>query len=134
MARIEWVKHRLDNWARWKVAGNAHGLGWSSQSVLLSAARADTPQVRIPVDEIEAGVTDQAVESLRHKRPHLYRVLQCIYPQGKGVHGTAQACTCSVSTVHSLLGVADLVLARWFADRADQQAQLRESIKKSFTT
>lgn len=38
MARIEWVKQRLDNWARWKEREQRHGLGFYTQSAFLRMA------------------------------------------------------------------------------------------------
>lgn len=135
MARIEWVKHRLNNWALWKVRESSGGLGYSTQSSFLNDAPGETrAEAWIPVDEIDASVTDQAVESLKVPRPHLYQVLQCIYPRGLGVLGTARECECSVSNVSSLLNVADRVLSAWFQDHADRKEALREAIRKSFTT
>lgn len=135
MARIEWVKHRLNNWALWKVRESSGGLGYSTQSVFLGDGPSDAPaEAWIPVDEIDASVTNDAVESLKLSRPKLYRVLQCIYPQGLGVNGTARECECSLSNVSALLDVADRVLSAWFQDHADRKQALREAIRKSFTT
>lgn len=134
MARIEWVKVRLNNWALWKVQESSGGMGFASQSSFLNDAPGQTrPEARIPIDEIDASVTDEAVESLKKPRPQLYRVLQCMYPKGMGIKATCRECECKESTVYSLLTVADAVLAVWFRERAEKQAATREAIKKSFT-
>lgn len=135
MARIDWVKYRLNNWALWKVQEASGGMGFASQSSFLNDAPGDSlRESKIPVDEIEASVTDEAVESLKLPRPHLYRALQCIYPLGLGVQGASRECGCQPSTIHALLGVADGVLAVWFRERAEKQEALRKANNRSFTT
>lgn len=134
MARIEWVKARLENWALWKVRGEGGGLGWSSQSAFLNEPSGGYRQSVIPVDEVDASVTDQAVESLKESRPSLYQVLQLVHARGIGVKATARALDCSDSNVKALLDTADRVLGTWFADRADRQAAAREARRGGFTT
>lgn len=134
MARIEWVKHRLHNWALWRVQEASGGMGFASQSAFLNDAPGETrPEARIPVDEIDASLTDEGVETLKLPRPQLYRTLHCIYPGGLGIKATARACECGESTIKAHLEIADNVLAAWFRDRAEKKAALREAIKRSFT-
>ncbi|WP_418132511.1 antiterminator Q family protein [Variovorax sp. 375MFSha3.1] len=134
MARIEWVKARLENWAMWKARGEAGGLGWSSQSAFLNEPAGGYRQSRIPIDEVDASVTDQAVESLKETRPSLYQVLQCVHARGVGVKATARALECSESNVKALLDAADRVLGVWFTERAAKQAAAREALRGGFTT
>jgi hypothetical protein len=133
MARVEWVKARLDNWARWKVSQRSGSLGWATQSAFLNDPPGGERQAKIPIDEIEASVTDEAVESLRDERPFLYQAVQCVHALGMGVKATARRCECSESNIKALLDAADRVLAAWFTTRAEKQAALREAIKRSFT-
>lgn len=134
MARIEWVKYRLNNWALWKVSMVSGGMGFARQSSFLNDAPGDSrAESRVPVDEVEASVTDEAVESLKLSRPQLYRTLQCIYPRGMGIKATALEFGGSLSTVKAHLDTADHVLAVWFRERAEQQAARREATKRSFT-
>ena len=65
MARIEWVKARLNNWALWRCQMAGNGLGFSSQSSFLNDAPGTEREARIPVDEIEASVTHEGL-SLIH--------------------------------------------------------------------
>lgn len=133
MARIEWVKVRLDNWARWRAQMAGNGLGFSSQAAFLNDAPGADRQAKIPVDEIEASITHEAVEALKVARPQLYAVLYCMYPFGLGVSGTCRRLECERANVYSLLDVADRVLSAWFADRAETQEARRQAIKRSFT-
>lgn len=110
------------------------GLGFASQAAFLNDAPGSSErEARIPVDEIEASVTHDAVQSLREARPHLFAVLQCMYPLGLGVSGTCRRLGCERSNVYALLDAADRVLAAWFTERAEKQQAVREAIKKSFT-
>jgi hypothetical protein len=133
MARIEWVKQRLQNWALWKVQEASGGMGFAKQSSFLNDAPGSQPEARIPVDEIEASVTNDGVESLKLTRPHLYQTLQDIYPKGIGIKAAARDRQCGESTIKAHLDIADGVLAGWFSDRADKLKTLRADIKRSFT-
>lgn len=135
MARIEWVKLRLNNWALWCAREAGGGLGFATQSAFLNdAAGHDERQAKIPVDEIDASVTNDAVEALKIDRPQIYAVLQCMYRRGLGVEGTCRKLECKRANVYALLDVGDRVLSAWFTERSEKQAKLREAIKKSFTT
>lgn len=119
MARIEWVKLRLDNWALWKDKESSGGLGWASQAAFLNEASTDRyRESRIPIDDVDAGLTNTGVESLKAPpRSHLYETLQLIYPRGLGIRETARRTGCAESTIKARLEQADRVLADWFAER-----------------
>jgi hypothetical protein len=134
MARIEWVKTRLDNWARWRCQMAGNGLGFSSQASFLNDSPGADREAKIPLDEIEASITHEGVEALKSTRPHVYQVLYCMYPFGLGVSGTCRRLECERANVYALLDVADRLLATWFAERAAQQQATRDAIKKSFTS
>ncbi len=128
MARIEYIELRLKNWALWKARENANGLGfYKSSSFLGEPARGGYRESIIPVDEVDASVTNQAVESLKATRGQLYQVLQCMYVQGIGIKGTAGRLGKAPSTIYAQLDQADLALSQWFTERAEQH-------RKSSTT
>lgn len=106
------------------------GLGFASQAAFLNDAPGADREVRIPVDEIEASVTHDAVESLKAARPQVYAVLHCMYPFGLGVSGTCRRLGCERANVYALLDVADRLLAAWFTERAEA----REAAQRSFTS
>lgn len=130
MARIEWVKHRLQNWALWCERSAGGGLGFSSTASFLHDV--DSSRYReavIPVDEVDAAVTNEAVESLRPDRSHLYETLHCIYPQGLGIRETARRCRRAESTIKAQLEQADQALKMWFDARQERQRAAREQLR-----
>lgn len=132
MARIEWVKQRLENWSLWHERGRGGGLGFSKQAAflnLLGGSHSDGPQV--PVDEVEASVTHQAVESLKLGSGHLHKTLQLIYLRGVGIKQAAKTMQRAESTIKAQLDQADAKLAAWFTERQRQQAEARKAYESS---
>lgn len=125
MARIEWVKSRLHNWALWAEAERSGGLGFASQSSFLNVTPGGGYRESIvPVDDVDASVTNTGVESLKLPKPHLYQTLHCIYPRGLGIRETARQCGAAESTIKAHLDQADAALALWFTERADAHRKL----------
>lgn len=132
MARIEWVKQRLDNWALWHASMAGEGRGWASTSSFLKEV--DSSRYReshIPIDDVEAGVTDQGVASMKAAHPHLFDTVVAIYLGDSGIKGAARSRQLAESTIHSHLSQADAYLARWFTERKRVQAEARAAWEKS---
>lgn len=127
MARIEWVKQRLDNWALWKERESSGGLGFATRSVLLAEPRDGYRESVIPVDEVDAALTNDAVESLKPARVHLHATLHHIYIAGIGIKETARRQAKAESTIKAHLEQADHALSAWFGERAEKK-------RNSFTT
>jgi len=128
MARVEWIKHRLDNWGGWKVREVSKGLGYARSSVFMALPSSGSRESVIPVDEVDAALTDQAVESLRGPRPHLHRVLYLVYVDGMGIRQAAVAMARAESTVKANLEAADHALAVWFRARDEAARAQRERV------
>lgn len=127
MARIEWIKHRLENWALWKARDSSGSLGFATQSSFLGEFSGTRYRdSNIPVDEVDASLTDQAIQSLGPERGHLVLTLEAIYLQGLGIKETARRQAKAESTIKAHLEQVDQALALWFRERAAK--------KKSFTT
>ena len=119
MARIEWIKCRLNNWALWKVRESSGGMGFATVSVLLANRVDESRDSALPVDEIDAAKTNQAVESLKPDRAHLYHTLHCIYIEGAGIKMSARMLGCAESTVKARLDQADHALSSWFGEQSE---------------
>ena len=122
MARIEWVELRLRNWALWAARGQDGGLGFKKTSVLVE--RVDNDRYReapLPIDEVDAALTDAGVQTLKAPRPHLFATLQMFYVKGKGVKESARELGCADSTISARLGEADRALALWFTEQQERQ-------------
>lgn len=124
MARIEWVKLRLNNWALWKERESRGGLGFATRSVLLCESSSSYRESVIPVDEVDAGVTNSAVEALRPGRVQLWQVLQLIYVQGVGIKEAARRAGRAESTIKAQLEQADHALSAWFGERTERKKSL----------
>lgn len=132
MARIDWVQRRLENWARWHATMNGGGLGFATQAVFLTeAVDCDGRQeARIPIDEVEAGVTHEGVEGLKLGHGHLYETLRHIYLRGEGIKQTARIMRRAESTIKAQLAQADALLAAWFAERRRRKAEEAEALRR----
>jgi hypothetical protein len=126
MARIEWIKHRLNNWALWKVRGDSGGLGFATSSIFLANRVDSSRDAPLPVDDVDATKTDQAVESLKPDKLHLYTTLQLYYVKGIGIRGTARTMGKAESTIKANLDQADHALSAWFGLKAEQD-QIRRA-------
>lgn len=130
MARIDWVKRRLENWARWKVREQSGGLGFSRQASFLRDAPAGSDrESKIPIDEIEASVTDEAIEAMKGTRPHLYETVQLIYFAGIGCNAASRYMGVAPSTVKANLEAADRELRVWFNERDERMARQRRDME-----
>lgn len=137
MARIEWIKHELDNWAVWKVQEESGGLGFAKQSAFLrDAGQSGYHEAHIDIRSNDAAVMNQAVESLRMTRSHLYETLQLVYVGTRreaplGIVGAAQRMGKAKSTICANLGHADYALAQWYSERSSKAKQSQQG---TFTT
>lgn len=136
LVRVEWVRLRLENWALWKAREAGGGLGFASASSFLTEkvdqGRDGYRECVIPVDGIEAGVTDQAVTALRDSHSHLHVTLVSMYVRGAGIKATARSLGKAESTIHGHLEQADRVLSAWFGQRSE--LRLAEARRNSFTS
>lgn len=132
MARLEWVKQRLENWALWKEREGRNGLGFYSQSSFLRMAvdcGGEGNALFSTVDEIEAMKTDEAVHSLLATKPHLARTIELIYLKGESIRRTAEAMHKAESTVKANLAHADHAIAA-FLQAKREEAERAEAATK----
>lgn len=131
MARIEWVKQRLENWARWSQQSESGALGYPKQSAFARMGPSGgRNEGMVPVSDLEASETDDAVKSMQFTQSHLYLVLLLTYARALPRHVVARRLCKAESTVSRNLEDADRVIARWL----DDKLIARNAAKKSFTT
>jgi predicted DNA-binding protein (UPF0251 family) len=118
MARIDWVRHKLENWARWCSESASGGLGYPMQSAFsrlgVSGCREDG---WIPMMPLDAAETNQAVDSLKLTQPHLHMVLTLVFAKGLPRHLAAKKMGRAESTIKRNLEDAEYAIARWFSER-----------------
>lgn len=116
MARIEWVKARLENWGRWCSQSESGALGYPKATAFY---RLSVPVggSGIPVQSLDASEVDRAVSSFRLTRSHLYLVLTLTYAKGLPRHQVAKKMGRAESTVNANLCEADRAVAAWFEER-----------------
>lgn len=130
MARLDHIRQRLENWAKWRARREAMGIGYPRQAAFLRVqvdggrGRADTS-----ASEADAQEIDLAYEAMKLDRDSskLAKALYEVYlgPGGGGVAQAARAMGKSVSTVHDYLAQADHAIERWLQDRAEARKRKR---------
>lgn len=135
MARIEWVKQRLFNWALWIERGGSGARGYPTSSAFMwtpvdTSGYRDVP---IPVDEVEAAQTDQALQAMRASKGHLYRTIEVIYLEGESIRRAAIRLYCAESTVKARLEQIDQEVALWLRLKREADEKREAAAKGSFT-
>jgi hypothetical protein len=129
MARIEWVEHRLQNWARWKLSECSGPLGFASvkleERVDQGGGYEDAP---IPINAIEAAATDAVLRGLTPRE--LYATVYEVYCGRGGIKDKARRLGCAEATVHARVGQAHLQMAREFTERNRAAAAERARVEK----
>jgi hypothetical protein len=119
MARIDGIRMRLENWARWCARNGSGGLGYPSVNML--ARMCPTVGGResfVPTDDVEASQTQDAVNSLQLRRSHLYLVLTLHYAKGLEIKRVAKHMCKAESTIKRNLEDADHALQDWLVEKA----------------
>ena len=140
MARLEYIRQRLENWALWKVRQKDGGLGFHTRSVLAMDVwdAGSYNNNHIPHLELEAERTNDAVEALRLGRGHLYVTLCHYYIDGLGIKETARVMSRGESTIRAQLEQADHAVAALLSAQHEERERQRVAVeqaerKKSFT-
>jgi hypothetical protein len=127
MARIDWVKQKLNNWGRWCQQKDSGGLGYPSQCVFARlGGSGGGREANVPISSLDAAETDQGVQALRWMHPHLYLTLTLIYARGFPRYQVAKKMARAESTIDANLASADHALARWFDDRQALRADAKQ--------
>jgi DNA-directed RNA polymerase specialized sigma24 family protein len=131
MARIEWVRYRLENWARWCAQQDSSGLGYPKQTAFARlGGKGSRSETTVPTDNLEASETNDAVNSLKTGNSELFKALTLHYARALPRHTVAKLLAVSDRTVTEYLDRADHSLARWFQDRQALRAKMKETYDK----
>lgn len=133
MARLKRIQRRLDNWALWKVRQNDSGLGYHARNILAVDVwgRGSYNGAIIPHFEQEAEETNQAIESMKLGKGHLFVTLDCIYIKDLGVKQTARRMDRAESTIKAQLEQADHYIAAWMEAKAEERERKRVAAQVS---
>lgn len=114
MAKHEWVRERLDNWASWLERSERGALGYPRQAAFAKwMPHGCSDGAHVPVNDVQARATDDAVQALRFSNPRLYLVVHLRWvgdprvtldKRGgpRSVDETAQALCLAASTIYAL--------------------------------
>jgi hypothetical protein len=135
MARIDWVKQRLENWAKWCRQSEAGALGYPRQStfVRMGVPTGRSTDSAVPISSIDASEIDDAVRSLQFTQSHLHQVLTLTYAKGLPRHLVAKRMCRAESTISKNLEDADFAIKRWLDDKLNAAARLKDAKKSSST-
>lgn len=131
MARIEYVKRRLENWSRWSQARADGALGFSSSSPL---TRIGMPRsmsfTSVATDQdAECMETERAVLSMRSTHIDLWKTMTLYYIKCYDIARCASVERVAESTLKARLCRADVVLDAWFI--AQKEVQEKQARNKS---
>lgn len=129
MARIDWIEHRLLNWARWKLGANGGGLGYARVNFMaLDGSRDTSAEPRIPINDVEASDTDTAVQRLPGE---LRATVLEVYTGRGGEADHLRRLHCAKATMHARIGRAHKLLCDHFTaikERQDTERRRVESL------
>jgi DNA-directed RNA polymerase specialized sigma24 family protein len=124
MARIEGIKLRLERWGRWSMRSEAGSLGWPRANLLArQGVRGGGAVLSVVDQDAEAAKTQEAVDSLRFRQPHLHRVLILHYVKGYELTRVAPMVGRALSTVKRNLEDADFQLRVWLVADAEKKRE-----------
>lgn len=123
MARLEYIEHRLVNWAKWKLGRSVSYARPNLEEVVRSDPYAAAP---VPVSDVEASETDDAINAL----PGLLIVTVYEHYLGKGGEvDRLRRLGCAKATMHERIGQAHRLLASWFTNAAERRRTERERVE-----
>jgi hypothetical protein len=127
MARIEWVEQRLQNWSRWVATRGSGMMGYASVNLAdADAGRDGYASAAIPVSDVEASETHEAVERL----PSELKATTCeVYLGAGGIKDKLKRLYCSEATLHRRIEQAHRLLADHFTAQEDRRRAERARVE-----
>lgn len=129
MPRIEWIEHRLQNWARWVLTRGTGSLGFASVNLAnpTPGVREPYAETPVPTNAIEAAETDEAVNRLYPGGLGL--AVREFYTGRGGVKDKARRLCIGESTLYARVEVAHRQLAEHFLARDERQREERRRVE-----
>lgn len=111
----EWVRARLENWARWLVQRVDGGLGYPKVNILQLQRGTPASTDQVPVNAIEAQQTHEAVQSLRAHSMSQWEALMYRYI-GDPHAPASKRREMSHSEIGRAMGVTERTSREWLTD------------------
>lgn len=129
MARIEWIEHRLLNWARWKLMHGMGPLGYASVDLSDPTPTQRDPytEAPIPTNSIEAAETDDGIKALE---PELRDTVAAWYLRRDGLAGALRQLGIGERALHQRIERAHRRLADWLNDRQERARTERARVEQ----
>lgn len=127
MAKIDWVRDKLINWSQWLVERCAGASGYPRVTAFARLARDKTStESRVPIIEIDARETHDAIEQLRFSESKLYVAVWCRYAGNPLVRKRQRfrAVPLSLNEIAQVMCVSDSTVKRYLADAEQRLAVL----------
>lgn len=129
MARIEWIEHRLQNWARWRLSQGRGALGYAAVNLAdADAGRDGYIEASIPISDVEASETDQALQRLNP--PGLALTVVEVYTGRGGIKDKARRLCCAEVTIYARIDQAHRQLAELLNERRRVRDAERARVEK----
>ena len=129
--KIEWVEAKLQEWARWRLAGGGGALGYAAVPLcgetLSGGGRDGYRESVIPTSDVDASETDDAIHTLPSE---LRATVECFYlGAGTQVEKLRRLCIAK-QTMADRIGKAHRLLCAYFTDRQRAAQAERDRVEK----
>ncbi|WP_313369181.1 hypothetical protein [Achromobacter animicus] len=122
LQRIPWVRERLDQWGVWQLVGSSRFGGSVLARLADAVAQGGRKRSHVPIDNIECGITDDAVARL----PQELKAAVLTWHTSEGtLEGIAEELGITKITLQRRLAQADLRIDEWFRARKALAERLR---------
>jgi hypothetical protein len=131
MAKLQWMRDRVENWAAWRVRRNSGGVGrYAAMTYEDPAQRGTDPYADAPVKphEEDAWEIDAAMRVVLVST-ELRATIECHYLSRYTEAEKLRRLCVAKSTLHDRLDRVDRLLVRYFSDRHAQAAQERARVE-----
>lgn len=128
MARIEWIEHRLLNWARWRLMNGMGPLGYASVDLSDPTPTQRDPyaEAPVPTNAIEAAETGDGIKALEDD---LRRTVVAWYLRRDGLAGALRDLGIGERALHQRIERAHRRLADWINERQERGRAERERVQ-----